>query len=93
MPTTLSLIRRPAVSQKTGLPETTVYRRINAGLFPSPIQIGPNSVAWPEHEVNAVLAARIAGLPDAEIKALVAKLHRARAGFAKQAMAAVGGSE
>lgn len=82
-----SLLRRPTVTTKTGLPETSLYRDMEAGLFPSQIRIGPNTVAWPEHEVDAVIAARIAGKSNDEIRALVKRLHAARAGFAELAMA------
>jgi len=43
-----------------------------------PIKVTAKSSAWPASEVNAVLAARIAGKSDAEIRALVAQLISAR---------------
>jgi prophage regulatory protein len=30
----------------------TVWRWVKAGLFPAPVKIGPNSVAWKEHEIE-----------------------------------------
>ena len=41
-----TFIRLPAVMAATGLGKTTIYERIKAGTFPSPIQIGPRAVAW-----------------------------------------------
>ncbi len=38
----------------------TLRRWIDAGHFPAPVQLGPNSVAWVSDEVEAFEAARIA---------------------------------
>ena len=35
----------------------TLSRWIKAGLFPAPIQLGPNSIAWIAEEVDSHLAA------------------------------------
>lgn len=43
-----------------------------------PVLLGARSVGWPEHEIDAILLARIAGKTDAEIRELVAKLDAAR---------------
>ena len=40
------------------------------------MSLGGRAVGWPAHEVAALNAARIAGKPDAEIRALVAKWKR-----------------
>jgi predicted DNA-binding transcriptional regulator AlpA len=42
------------VLDKTGLTRSTLYRRIQAGLFPPPKKDGSASV-WPEHEVDAYI--------------------------------------
>jgi len=57
---------------------STVWRGIKAGIYPSPIQIGPNSVAWLESELDAIDVARAAGKTDAEVRQLVTQLHTAR---------------
>ena len=44
-----------------------------------PVSLGARAVGWPAHEVDALNAARIAGKPETEIHALVAKLEAARA--------------
>ena len=44
-----------------------------------PVAIGLRSVGWPDYEVEAVTAARVAGQPDEAIRALVNKLHAQRA--------------
>lgn len=83
----MSLLRRTAVTERTGKPESSLYREIELGLFTQQIRIGPNTVAWPSTEVDALVAARIAGLSDDEIKALVKRLHKARGAFAELAVA------
>lgn len=47
------------------------------GLFPRRIKLGKSAV-WPEHEIDLLVAARIAGKPDDEIRALVQSLHAKR---------------
>lgn len=54
------LERLPQVRTRTGLSRSEIYRRIAAGDFPKPIKLGPRASAWPEHEVTAWIAARIA---------------------------------
>lgn len=73
-----TLLRLPSVKSETGASRSTIYLRIQQGLWPKPVKLGPRSVAWPASEVAALNAARIAGMADTEIRALVAKLETAR---------------
>ena len=57
---------------------TAHYRDIQDGLFPKPILVGQRRTAWPESEVAAINAARIARKSDDEIRALVRALERKR---------------
>ena len=75
---THTILRLPAVKAATGLSRSTLYLRIANGVFPRPVSLGGRSVGWPAHEVAALNAARIAGKPDGEIRALVAELETAR---------------
>ena len=72
------LERRPLVEERTGLPCSSLYEAIVNGLFPPSVRIGPRAVAWVSAEVDAVLAARIAGAGDDEVRDLVAQLVKAR---------------
>ena len=74
----INLLRLPATKGCTGLSRSTIYLRITQGTFPKPVSLGGRSVAWPEAEVSAVNAARIAGKSDEEIRALVRQLEAAR---------------
>jgi len=53
-------------------------RDIENGYCTTPIKIGPRSVVWLANELEQIRAARIAGLPDSEIKKLVNRLHEER---------------
>jgi prophage regulatory protein len=58
MPSRLLDLRE--VSQLVGLGKSAIYDWIGRGLFPRPVQLGPRTVRWPEAEVLAWIAARIA---------------------------------
>lgn len=57
----------------------SIYNLIRDGLFTTPVKIGERSVGWPDDEVKAICAARIAGKSDDEIRELVKVLHAKRA--------------
>jgi prophage regulatory protein len=76
---THTILRLPAVKSATGLSRSTIYLRIAQGAFTHPVSLGARAVGWPEHEVVTLNGARIAGKPEAEIRALVTKLEAARA--------------
>jgi prophage regulatory protein len=75
------ILRGPAVDDKTGGSRSTRYNRIGEGLFSMAVRLGPRSVGWPEEEVDALNAARIAGKSDEEIRVLVKQLEAARKGM------------
>ena len=73
-----AILRLPAVKAESGASRSTIYLRIQQGLWPKPVRLGPRSVGWPASEVAAINAARIAGMTDEEIRILVVKLEAAR---------------
>ena len=76
----MAINRLPAVKAEMGWrSHASVYNAIKAGLFTKPVNIGQRSVGWPQDEVRALCAARIAGLSDDEIRELVNVLHSKRA--------------
>lgn len=77
-----TILRLPAVQAATGLSRSLIYLRVSQGLWPKPVRLGPRAIGWPEDEVAAMNAARIAGKTDDEIRRLVAKLEAARAAAA-----------
>jgi prophage regulatory protein len=54
-----TILRLPAVKARTGRSRSSIYADAKAGLFPSPIRIGPRAVGWLESEVEAWLAQQI----------------------------------
>ena len=55
------LLRLPDVLDRVGLGRSAWYAMVAAGQAPQPVHLGPTRcVAWPEHEINAWVAARIA---------------------------------
>jgi prophage regulatory protein len=74
-----NIVRMPAVKAKTGhASHTSIYSAIRIGLFTKPVSIGARSVGWPDDEIDAINAARIAGKSEEEIRALVDRLHAKR---------------
>lgn len=75
---TYTIHRISAVKSESGLSRSTLYLRINQGLWTPSVSLGSRAVGWPSHEVSAINAARIAGKNDEEIRRLVVKLISAR---------------
>ena len=73
-----AILRLPSVLKKRGRSRSAHYLDIQEGLFTRPVSIGSRAVGWPEHEVDAINAARIAGKSEDEIRQLVAKLEADR---------------
>ena len=79
----MSIMRMPAVKAETGhRSHASIYNAIKAGLFTKPVRIGDRAVGWPSQEVQAIVAARIAGKTPEQIRELVCKLERARKAMA-----------
>ena len=72
------ILRLPEVMARTGLSRSTIYVRISKGLWPKPISLGERAVGWPDHEVEAVNAARVAGKSNEEVEVIVRNLEANR---------------
>jgi prophage regulatory protein len=73
------LMRLPRVREVFGgMSKPTVYEHVNAGLMPLPVKTGPRGSAWPSDEIELVVAARIAGKSNDDVRALVVQLHDRR---------------
>jgi len=73
-----ALLRLPEVLNRTGYSRSIIYEYAQRGLFTKPVKIGLRSVAWPDDEVSAITAARIAGKSKDEINQIVQLLHKKR---------------
>lgn len=51
-------IRIKEVRQRTGLGNTTIYKRMNEGTFPPNVSLGPRMSAWVESEVDAWISSQ-----------------------------------
>lgn len=53
------VIRLPKVMDKTGLPRTTIYWKMERKLFPKQIKLSARSVGWLESEINKWIEQRV----------------------------------
>ena len=71
--------RLPACKAEMGWrSDASAYNAIRDGLLTTGVAIGQRARGWPDYEVKAIAAARIAGKPDDEIRELVKALHAKR---------------
>lgn len=73
-----TILRLPSVMARCGYSRSTIYLRMTQGLWPKQVSLGARSVGWPEYEVDALNAARIAAKTDNDIRLLVTKLEAQR---------------
>lgn len=64
----------PEIRARLRRGRTALYDDVAAGMLPPFIRLGARRVALPQTEVDAVLNARVAGLSDDDIRALVQRL-------------------
>lgn len=75
----MQLLTFAATAQRMGFKSRSfVYEQLAEGILPKPIQFGERALRFPSTEIDAVIAARIAGKSKADIQALVAQLHTER---------------
>ena len=74
----VTFLRLPTILNRYELRRSTLYHYIALGLWVRPVSLGPRVVAWPTHEVESIIEARMRGASDAGIKEIVEKLHAAR---------------
>jgi len=73
-----TILRLPEVKSESGYSRSTIYLRINQGLWPKPIRLGERAVGWPANEIASLNNARIAGKSNEEIRDMVKKLELSR---------------
>ena len=74
----MAILRVNRVMDFMGVRRTSIHEAVKDGTLTRPIRVTAGAVGWPESEVQAVIAARIAGKSKAEIQALVNTLHAQR---------------
>lgn len=79
----MKILRLPEVKEVFGWrSDASPYNEIRDGLLTTGVAIGRRSKGWPDYEIFALAAARIAGQSDVEIRELVKRLHAKRAELA-----------
>ena len=75
----MNIWRLETCKAATGYRSTaSIYQLIKKGLWPKPVNINVRSVGWPDTEILAINAARIAGQTDDQIRELVQSLQAKR---------------
>ena len=75
----MSIWRIPTVKNELGhKSNTSIYSAIRGGLLTRAVPLSKRAVGWPEAEIQAISAARIAGNSDEQIRDLVNALHQKR---------------
>ncbi len=75
MNTILRIVRIDLLKEKMGFgSNSTVYAHVQDGVLTPPVKIGLRASGWPEHEADAINAARMAGQSNDEIRELVKTL-------------------
>jgi prophage regulatory protein len=79
----MQILRMPSVKAKAGhRSDASIYNAIRDGLWTTGVAIGQRAKGWPDYEVDAIIAARIAGTSSDGIRELVKALHAKRAELA-----------
>lgn len=77
------ILRLPEVKRVLGhRADASVYNAIRVGLFTNGVAIGQRAKGWPDYEVDAINAARVAGKSESEIRELVKILQAKRSELA-----------
>jgi|GEM_PF-2240749 len=72
-----TLVPLRSALEAAGVPVSVGYEQIRRQVFPAPVKDGRRSLV-PSDEVEAVIAARIAGQDESQIRGIVQRLHAQR---------------
>jgi len=73
-----SFLRFQKVMEVMAMSRSTVHLRVKQGLLTTPVRLGQRCTVWPEHEISAINAARLALKTNDEIRELVKQLQQQR---------------
>ena len=73
------ILRLPEVKRRRGFKaDASIYNEVRYGLCTTGVAISERSKGWPDYEIDAINAARVAGKSNDEIRDLVKVLHAKR---------------
>jgi len=81
----VNMMRQQPAMAKTGEKRSTFNSKVNSGLITKPIFISPRIKVWPEHELEAINRAWLAGYNEDQIRDLVKELEADRCQYAEAA--------
>ena len=76
--TTIKYIPVNDVLRRMDGSKSTLYAKMDKGLFPQAVKIGERRVAWLEHEIDAMMRAYVSSPSEEELRAFVKKLEAKR---------------
>lgn len=53
--TPVTLLRKPQVLARLGIPKSSWERGVRQGRYPKPIKIGPRAVAWTSSSIDRLI--------------------------------------
>ncbi|MDE2398412.1 MAG: AlpA family phage regulatory protein [Burkholderiales bacterium] len=87
------LLRPPRAIAELGMSRTQFYEAQRLGLITKSVKIGERAAAFPANEIEQIKRARVAGLGELEVKALVSQLHAQREAMAAELRAGLKGGK
>jgi prophage regulatory protein len=72
------MLRLSQIMSKSGRSRSSIFKDVRDGFMTPPVAIGLRAIAWPSHEVETIMAARVQARSNVQIKELVASLIAAR---------------
>jgi prophage regulatory protein len=76
----IQIVKQPSLLKQFSFSKSTLFAQIKQGLMPKAIPLGDRAVGYLQHELDAVLSARIAEQSNEQIKELVKSLIAKRKG-------------
>lgn len=83
LPSSMKFLPMKEICRAMGRSYSSIDNDVIAKRLPPPIKLGGKLKSWPKHEVDVLIAARMAGKSNEEIKELVISLITARSDLFK----------
>lgn len=84
----MRILRKPELQERYPRADSTIDLDVKNGVLTTPVALGKRCVGWPEHEADAIIAARISGATEDEVRELVRRLMAKRQALRKSVLSA-----